>query len=79
MLQAVRAPASAVAERIGQHVGTVEPIDDDSCLLDAGAYSLEHLAAYLGLLEADFTVQDPPELVEHVRRLAARYGSAVSA
>ena len=75
----VHAPASAVAERIGQHVGVVEPINETSCLLDAGAWSLEHMAAYLGLLEADFTVQEPQELVEHVRRLAGRYGAAVSA
>jgi predicted DNA-binding transcriptional regulator YafY len=75
----VHAPASAIAERLGRHIGTVEAIDDRSCLLDAGAYSLEQMAAYLGLLEADFTVVEPPELIEQVRRLAGRYEAAVGA
>jgi predicted DNA-binding transcriptional regulator YafY len=74
----VHAPAADVAERVGSHVGTVEPIDERTCVLDAGAWSLEHMAAYLGLLDADFEVTDPPELVERVRRLAGRYEAAVT-
>jgi hypothetical protein len=34
------------------------------------------LAAYLGMLDADFEVHEPPELVEQVRALAARYQRA---
>jgi hypothetical protein len=37
------------------------------------------MAVYLGLLDADFTVTDPPDLVDHVRRLAARYGGSTAA
>ncbi|HET8787006.1 MAG TPA: YafY family protein [Candidatus Limnocylindrales bacterium] len=75
----VHAPATQVSERIGRWVGTVEPIDERSCVLDAGASSAEMMALYLGLLDADFTVTDPPELVDHLRRLAERYrGSTVA-
>jgi predicted DNA-binding transcriptional regulator YafY len=36
------------------------------------------LAAYLGMLEVDFEVTEPPELVEQLRTLAGRYQRAVS-
>jgi predicted DNA-binding transcriptional regulator YafY len=75
----VHAPAEVVAERIGKWVGTVEPIDATSCVLEAGASSPEMMAVYLGLLDADFTVTDPPDLVDHVRRLAERYGGSTAA
>jgi predicted DNA-binding transcriptional regulator YafY len=69
----VQAPAEVIAERIGRWVGTVEPIDERTCVLDAGANTMETLAVYLGMLDADFTVSDPPELVDHLRRLTDRY------
>lgn len=75
----VHAPAEAVAERIGRAVGTVEAIDDRTCILEAGANSVETMAVYLGMLDADFSVTEPPELVEHVRRLATRYGASTAA
>jgi hypothetical protein len=37
------------------------------------------LAAYLGMLDADFEVEEPPELVERLRTLADRYRRAVVA
>ena len=46
------------------------------CVLDTGADSLEMMAVYLGTLGVDFTVADPPELIDHVRALAARYARA---
>ena len=38
-----------------------------------GADSLATVAAYVGMLELDFRVAEPPELVEHVRRVGERY------
>jgi predicted DNA-binding transcriptional regulator YafY len=75
----VHAPAESVAERIGRWVGTVEPIDDTTCVLDAGASSLAALAAYLGIIDVDFTVSEPAELVDQLHRLAQRYGAATVA
>ncbi len=75
----VHAPAEVVAERIGRGVGTVEAIDDRTCILEAGANSVETMAVYLGMLDADFSVTEPPELVAHVRRLATRYGASTAA
>ncbi|TMD27937.1 MAG: YafY family transcriptional regulator [Chloroflexi bacterium] len=72
----VQCPARELADRVGPWVGTITAIDDSSCLLETGADNLEMLAVYLGLLGADFSVSDPPELVEQLRVLARRYAVA---
>jgi len=72
----VHAPAGQISERINPAVGTLEPLDEHTCILDTGADTIETLAVYLGLLGADFTVTEPPELVEYVRVLSRRYQSA---
>lgn len=72
----VHAPAEVIAERISPAVGTVEAVDDDTCVLHTGADTVGTLAVYLGLLDADFVVTEPPELVEHLRTLAGRYDRA---
>jgi predicted DNA-binding transcriptional regulator YafY len=73
----VHAPAERVGDRINAAVGTVEPIDERTCLLHTGADTLETLAVYAGLLGVDFTVADPPELRAVVDELAERYRRAV--
>ncbi|MEV6235945.1 YafY family protein [Lentzea sp. NPDC051838] len=73
----VHAPAAAVAARITAAVGTVEALDDSTCVLVTGADSVETLAVWIGMLGYDFDVTSPPELVAHVRTLAARYTRAV--
>ena len=72
----VHAPAATVAERIGPWVGTVEAVDEETCILDTGADSLEIVAVYLGMLGLDFHVISPPELVAHLGVLAGRYARA---
>ncbi|MFI7280649.1 helix-turn-helix transcriptional regulator [Micromonospora chersina] len=69
----VHAPAEVVADRINPAVGTVEPVGDAACLLHTGADRLETIAVWLGLLDLDFTVENPPELADLLRTLAARY------
>jgi predicted DNA-binding transcriptional regulator YafY len=72
----VYAPAAVVAERISPAVGTVEAVDEHTCVLEAGADAIETMAVYIGLLGVDFTVSDPPELVAKLRELSARYERA---
>lgn len=67
-----------MGERITPAVGTVEAVDDTTCVLVTGADTVESLAVHLSLLDTDFEVAEPPELVEHVRKLATRYGHAVT-
>jgi predicted DNA-binding transcriptional regulator YafY len=75
----MRAPIEVVAERVSPTAGRLEPIDDHTCLLHAGANSLEQLALYVGLKGVDFEVLDPPELIAHVRALTERFARAVPA
>ena len=72
----VHAPAAELAERFGPWLGAITAVDDRSCMLETGADNLEMLSAYLGLLGADFSVSEPPELVSAVKALAARYAAA---
>jgi predicted DNA-binding transcriptional regulator YafY len=75
----VHASAETMADRIGRWVGTIEPIDAESCVVDMGADTVETLAVYLGMLGADFEVDRDSDLARQLDRLAERYRSAVSA
>jgi predicted DNA-binding transcriptional regulator YafY len=74
----VYASAEVIADRINPAVGSVEAVDEHTCVLDTGADSVTSLAVHLGLLGADFTVTEPPELVELVRTLSERYRRAAA-
>jgi predicted DNA-binding transcriptional regulator YafY len=69
-------PIEVAADRIAPTVGTLEAIDERSCTLHAGSNSLDELALYVGLFGFPFEVHEPPELVAHVRELAARLAAA---
>jgi predicted DNA-binding transcriptional regulator YafY len=71
----VHAPAATIIERVPSAV-LVEPIDENSCSVHAGAGSIEMLALYLAMMDADFTVTEPPELLDRVRKLAERFAGA---
>jgi len=76
----VAAPAETVAARIPTGSWTVEPLDDHTSLLDAGAHSPELLAVYLGALGLDFHVDSgqAPELAAAADTLATRYTAAAA-
>jgi predicted DNA-binding transcriptional regulator YafY len=71
----VHAPAGVIAERVPRGI-VVEPVDDNTCLVHATANTIEMLALYLGMLDADFTVTEPPELLARLDKLAERFVSA---
>jgi predicted DNA-binding transcriptional regulator YafY len=71
-------PAEQVRERIPATAGTVEPVDDTSSLLTAGADHLDHLCVWLASVGAEFTVLEPPELREVMADLADRLGRAAA-
>jgi predicted DNA-binding transcriptional regulator YafY len=72
----LRAPLAEVADRVPQAAGTLEPIDEHTCLLRTGSDWLGGLAVYVADIGVDFEVLDPPEFVDQVRRLADRFGRA---
>ncbi|QIS22909.1 helix-turn-helix transcriptional regulator [Nocardia terpenica] len=71
------APITEAADRIPTTIGTLEAIDTKTCLLHTGSNSLDELAVYIALFGFPFRVQDPPELIDHLRTLAQRITDAI--
>jgi predicted DNA-binding transcriptional regulator YafY len=74
----LHAAVAAIAAELPPTVGIVEAAGDDACLLTTGSDSLDALTFHLGNLGCDFTVLEPPELIERVRTLAARLHRAAA-
>ncbi|NUW46326.1 helix-turn-helix transcriptional regulator [Nonomuraea rhodomycinica] len=72
----VHAPASHVRGRLPIPV-EVQPLGEDRCVFEPGSDHPEMLALYLGMLDADFTIVDSPELVDALRTLTRRYQRAI--
>jgi len=73
----VHAAAERVESRMGGwNEGSIEPLSADRCLLQLGGRSVEDIAFWLGILDADFEVVDSPELAAAVKRVADRYTRA---
>jgi predicted DNA-binding transcriptional regulator YafY len=75
----VAAPADRIAARLPAAV-PVEPLGPDRCVVTVGSDEPATLAAYLGMLDADFRI-DPeasPELAAALTRLADRFRDAVA-
>ena len=71
----VHAPAEVVAARLPRAVA-VEPVDSGSCRITVGSDSPGQLVLWLGLLDTDFTVEDAPDLADHLLAVADRYRRA---
>ena len=72
----IAAPAEAVVDRINPTVGVVEAVSESTSVLVTGADSLDTIAAYIGMLGMDFTVESPPELRLLLREYSERYARA---
>jgi predicted DNA-binding transcriptional regulator YafY len=72
----LHAPMAALQRKVPATYGSLEPIDDETCMLHTGSDWLGGLAVYIAEIGVDFTVVDPPELVERVRDLAGRFARA---
>jgi hypothetical protein len=73
----VHAPAQVISPRVPQSV-LVEALDDRTCTVHAGADTPHQLALHLLMLDTDFEVDGPPELIEALHTLAVRLTSAVN-
>jgi predicted DNA-binding transcriptional regulator YafY len=72
----VHAPAAHVRRRLPVPI-EVRELGDDRCEFQPGSDHPEMLALYLGLLDADFTIVDSPELVAALGALVARFQRAI--
>jgi len=64
------APLAILAPRVPQDTGTLEAVDEHTCMLHTGADWLGGLAIYVAGIGVDFEVLDPPEFAAEIRRLA---------
>jgi len=74
----VHAPAATVAALVPPTVGVLESAGSDSCILTSGSDSLDALAFHVAMLDAEFTVLEPPELTGRLRSLAARMNAGAA-
>jgi predicted DNA-binding transcriptional regulator YafY len=73
----LHAGADEVTSRVPAYWGTIEPIDPHTCEYRTGDDDLRWLALRIAMLDVDFEVHEPPELIEHLGVLARRLRRAV--
>jgi predicted DNA-binding transcriptional regulator YafY len=73
----LHAPLAALAPRVSPATGTLEALDEHTCLLRTGGDWLGGLAIHIAAIGVDFEVLDPPELAVEIRRLGERFTRAV--
>lgn len=72
----IAASAADVLARINPTVGMVEAVSETESVLLTGADTLDTIAAYIGMLGMDFTVESPHELRDVLRVYSQRYARA---
>ena|SRR5579864_2226337 len=80
--QRVEVLIHAEGSRIRQATGvwaTIQDVDENTCRLHMTIDNLDWAALALGSINAEFEVIRPPELVEHIREWAERFGRAAGA
>lgn len=65
----LRVPVARAAQIVGPADGTLEPLDERSCILRTGAVNLDVLVIHIMLLGCEFEVVEPVELNDRIRAL----------
>jgi predicted DNA-binding transcriptional regulator YafY len=74
----IKAPLRQVAERTSPMAVSLEPIDENSCLMRTGAESLDRMVFHLLFIGLDFEVHEPKELADHIGLLITRLQNAIT-
>ena len=69
-------PAEVALEGPAARYGPIEAVDEHSCVLLCAGDDLVGMACYLGMLDMELEVLEPPELREAMARLGERFTSA---
>ncbi|WP_030624577.1 helix-turn-helix transcriptional regulator [Streptomyces sclerotialus] len=69
-------PLAEAAQRVSPMAGTLEAVDDRSCLLRTGAPNPDALVVHLAMTGFDFEVREPPELADRIREVRDRLSRA---
>lgn len=73
------APLARVRERAPHLARHLRKLGTDRCRYDSSADSLSRLALFVSLIGEEFEVEDPPELVDELRKLSSRVRRATAA
>lgn len=68
----LRTPLENVSAYVSPLAGRLTRIDEQRCLLETGSQTLSSLCLHLAMLEVDFDVLEPPELIAYTAQLAQR-------
>ncbi len=74
-----RAPAEQVRRRVPPGWGEVRELDARTCVQHMSDDDLDWLAYRIGMAGVDFEVDGPPELLERLARVGARFTAAAAA
>ncbi|HEV3047366.1 MAG TPA: YafY family protein [Solirubrobacteraceae bacterium] len=72
------APVEQLRGRLAYGWGTLEALDEQTCVYRTSDDDLEWLAFRIGMAGADFSVEGPPELREALGRVGARFAAAAA-
>lgn len=75
----LHAPAEALAGQVAPTTGVLTQAGAGRCVLSTGSDSLNAMTYHLLALDVEFTVLEPPELIEHLRGVAGRLSRAAGA
>jgi hypothetical protein len=73
----LHAPADAIRPRVHAGWGTIKPIDDRTCEYRTGDDDLGWLAMRVAMLDVDFDLHEPPELIDKLATMARRLRRAI--
>lgn len=73
----LHASAEQARAVVSPAAGLIEPIDEESCLFHAGGQD-EPIPVWLARIGCEFTVLEPPELIEQVRTLAGLFSRSAA-
>ncbi|MFI5863348.1 helix-turn-helix transcriptional regulator [Streptomyces sp. NPDC051546] len=73
----LRVPEEEAARILGPADGTLEPLDERSCILRTGAVNLDVLVIHLMMIGCEFEVVEPAELTDRIRAARDRLGRSL--
>ncbi|MFD6890528.1 helix-turn-helix transcriptional regulator [Streptomyces sp. NPDC059957] len=73
----LRVSEQEAARIVGPADGTLEPLDEQSCILRTGAVNLDVLVIHIMMIGCEFEVVEPAELTDRIRAARDRLGRSL--
>lgn len=73
-----QAPKEVLAQYFSASSASLEPENDDACVVTAGGDDPQRMVLFFAMVGAEFEILEPPEVIAAARTVSARLGRAVS-